>query len=330
MTDTNQNVILTLCKDKEVWESFNASSLQGNIFCSPLFLDTLGIDYDLVICEKDGLIQAGAVILRKGNCVLNSPYSFSMYQGILLSGVVNEMPLHSRPAWLLEVLEIFLDRLSKRYDLLSFCLHYSFDDIRGIQWFHYHQPEQGRFSIELRYSGLVDLRDPEEWDAYWSSTRKIRQREYKKANKEGFTIESSIDIELLEQLYVSTFKRQNLTVTPETFKLVRTITSAALTQGFGELLVCRNRGGEAISALVYLFDGRNAYNLIAGNSPEYRNSGAGTFTQFEVLRRCREKKLEYLDFCGMNSPTRGDFKASFNAKPVAYLVVNYKKGISVE
>ena len=127
-----------------------------------------------------------------------------------------------------------------------------------------------------------------------------------------------------------TFERQNITVTPETSRLVRSITSAALARGFGELLICRNRDGKPIASLLYLFDGRDAYNLIAGNDPEYRNSGAGTIVQLEVIRRCRERKLRYLDFCGMNSPSRGDFKASFNAKPTAYLVVDYQSSTSVE
>ena len=328
MPDASPRFTVSRCNDKNIWEAFNASSSQGNIFCSPLFLDSLGIEYDLWICEKDGQIQAGAVILRKGDSVLNAPYAFSMYQGILFAGFRDEQPPHSKAAWTLEVLESLLTGLAEQYDRLSFCLHYSCDDIRGIQWFHYHEPALGQFNIGLRYTGLLELRTADAWETYISSLRKIRQREYKKAIKEGLTVEPSTDIEQLEALYISIFERQNITLKPETLTLVRSITSAALTQGFGELLMCKTSSGEAISALLYLFDGRNAYNLIAGNHPEYRNSGAGTFTQLEVIRRCCERDLTYLDFCGMNSPSRGDFKASFNANPAAYLVANYKSGSS--
>jgi hypothetical protein len=327
MADQIPKHTVRLCEDRDAWEAFNAGSAQGNIFCSTLFLDTLGIDYDLWIAEDAaGRMLAGAVVMRKGDTVLNSPYSFSMYQGILFSGLREELPLHSRAAWTLEVLESLLASLSDSYRKLSFCLHYSCDDIRGIQWFHYHEPELGQFSIDLRYSGLVQLDGGESWEDYLSSLRKIRQREYKKAGKEGLSVELSSDIDTLEKLYLSTFERQELSVTPETFRLVRAITSAALEGGFGELLLCRNREGEPVSALLYLIDGKNAFNLIAGNLPEYRNSGSGTFTQLEAIRRCREKGLQNLDFCGMNSPSRGDFKSSFNARPVSYLVVNYQRG----
>ena len=329
MADVSPKYTVRLCTDNNAWEAFNAASSQGSIFCSTLFLDTLGIEYDLWIIEDAaGQIQAGAVVMRKGDAVLNSPYSFSMYQGILFSSLRDELPLHSRANWTLEVLESFLTSLSGSYRKLSFCLHHSCDDIRGIQWFHYHEPELGQFSTDLRYSGLVQLDGGESWEDYLSSLRKIRQREYKKAGKEGLTIGLSTDIDALEKLYVSTFERQELFVTSETFRLVRAITSAALAGGFGEMLLCRNAAGEPISALVYLLDGKNAYNLIAGNNPEYRNSGSGTFTQLECIRRCREKNLRQLDFCGMNSPSRGDFKSSFNARPVSYLVVDYTSRVA--
>jgi len=327
---TAPKCVVSRCQDKCVWNAFNAVSLQGNIFCSTLFLDTLGIDYDLWISEKAGKIQVGAIVLRKGSKILNSPYNFSMYQGILLSSSVNELPSHSRAAWTLETLNGLLDELTEQYSFLSFCLHYSCDDIRGIQWFHYHQPELGQFKIELFYTGLLELGAVKAWDTYLSSIRRIRQREYKKAIKEGLTIETSTDIELLEYLYLKIFERQNAAVELETLKLLRSITNTAITHGFGELLICKNNSGEAISALLYLFDSRSAYNLIAGNHPEHRNSGGGTFVQLEVIRRCCEKNLRYLDFCGMNSPNRGDYKASFNAKPEAYLVAIYKRGISLE
>ena len=326
MTKASCKFAVSLCNDKNIWETFNSSSSQGNIFCSSLFLDALGIEYDLWICAKEGKIQAGTVVLRKSNNVLNAPYDYSMYQGILFADFRNDQPLHSRAAWTLEVLDSLLEHLSEQYNRLSFCLHYSCDDIRGIQWFHYHKPDLGQFNIGLRYTGLLDLSTAGAWETYVSSIRRIRQREYKKAVKEGLTVEPSLDIDQLESLYISMFERQNITVRSEALRLVRSITSAALTQGFGELLICKTGSGQAIAALLYLIDGRNAYNLFAGNHSEYRNSGAGTFTQLEVIRRCCEKKLKYLDFCGMNSPSRGDFKASFNATPTAYLVVNYESG----
>ena len=39
---------------------------------------------------------------------------------------------------------------------------------------------------------------------------------------------------------------------------------------------------------------------------------------FEQIQYCIEQGLSYVDFIGINSPLRGDFKTSFNADPRPY------------
>jgi hypothetical protein len=44
-----------------------------------------------------------------------------------------------------------------------------------------------------------------------------------------------------------------------------------------------------------------------------------------LIRDAMEKGLKYVDFCGVNSPNRGDYKISFNAELKPYFVTNYVK-----
>ena len=76
---------------------------------------------------------------------------------------------------------------------------------------------------------------------------------------------------------------------------------------------------------MFLNDHRGAYYLIGANDPEYRHSGSGSYLMLESLRRSQERGLATVDFVGINSPNRGDFKTSFNAVPVPYFVATWER-----
>ena len=304
------------CTESAVWDAFVASSPQGTIFCRTVFLAAQGKEYDLWLLERDGDLQAGAVVMV-GDC---RPY---LYQGILYGSQSRSLQPHRRAKWTLEVTEKILAELSGQYERLSFWLHHSLDDLRGFQWFHYHEPDLGQFNLGLRYTGLLDIDSYHDFGGYLSCIRKVRRYEYRRGAREGLTIEVSRDIDTLDRLHEATFERQGIERRGEK-ELLSAIGPAALANGFGELLVCRDGNGEAISATFFLYDENCGYYLFGANHPEYRSAGGGTTLMLENIRRCFERKLKRVDFVGVNSPNRGDFKTSFNAIPVPYFVVTWE------
>jgi lipid II:glycine glycyltransferase (peptidoglycan interpeptide bridge formation enzyme) len=248
-----------------------------------------------------------------------------MYQGIIFDESARSMPLHRRAKWILDVTEFLLTEMEQRYDLISFCLHHAVEDLRSFQWFHYHEPERGQFKIELRYTGLLDLGSARDFDGYLSSIRTVRRQDYRRAESGGLAIEESEDIDTLSRLHRLTFERQGIDRGQEEERLLLAISKAALSKGFGQLLLCRNREGVATSATLFLFDRHCGYYLFAANDPGYRKTGSGTYLILENIRRCQEKGLARVDFVGINSPERGDFKTSFNAKAVPYFVVAWER-----
>ena len=77
-----------------------------------------------------------------------------------------------------------------------------------------------------------------------------------------------------------------------------------------------------ISASIFIEYKDQAYYLIGANDPNYRNSGAGTAVIFEHIKHLLNKKIKIIDFLGANSPSRGDFKTSFNAKLISYYEIS--------
>ena len=322
---TDSKLSLSRCTDLSYWDSFVASSPQDNVFCRTGFLNALEVEYDLWFVLKDSEPEVGAVILRRGNEVLPAPYAFSMYQGILLSQGIAAQPPHERYKSIPEVFEFMLTELSTNYSRLSLCLHYTLDDLRGLQWFHYNEPQLGQVKMDLYYTGLVNLAAHSDFEVYLATIRKVRRYEYRRALRQGLTVEVSGDIDTLDHLHRLTFERQGLERSEEAARLLQTITAAALACGFGELLLCRNAAGEVASATLFLHDQHCGYYLFGANHPAHRGAGSGTFLLLENVRRCYDRGLRWVDVCGINSPNRGDFKTSLNVVPVPYFVANWER-----
>jgi len=316
---------LAQCEDRQAWDRFVDSSPQGNVFCRSNFLDSLGLDYELWWVEEHAHPKLGALILKdRSGQPVREPYAFSMYQGILFERRHSGMPLHSRVNDALRLVDFLLAALEQRYRRLSFCLHPDFEDLRSLSWFHYHQPELGQFALKLNYSGLIDLGASSDFDAYLQSIRQSRRYEYRKAIKQSLTIEVTSDLGILEKLYRLTFERQGIVLGEDKVRLALAIAGSAVAGGYGELSVCRDESGAAIAANLFLSDERCGYYLIGANHPDYRQTGGSTYLMLENIRRCQDRGLRYVDVCGMNSPNRGDYKASFNAAPVAYFMATWE------
>jgi hypothetical protein len=317
----------TLAKweDKQRWDNFVCASPQANIFCTTQFLDALLEEYDLLMVEENGRSQIGAVVLKHDGSPTRAPYPFTMYQGILFDQAGLAKPFHKRLKWQLDVVESLLAALERLYDRISFCIHYAVEDMRSFQWFHYHTPELGQFRIDLRYTGLLDLQTVPDFNHYLGTVRSVRRQEYRYAQEKGLSTEVSTDVGLLSRLHRMTFDRQGITQSTEEERLLLSIAEASLKNGFGRLLVCRDGSGNAASATLFLYDAHCGYYLFGGNDPDYRKTGAGTYLVLENIKWCMENRLSRVDFVGINSPNRGDFKTSFNAAPRPYFIVTWER-----
>lgn len=321
----DSNLSLERCTELGSWDNLVADSPQGSIFCQSLFLNALEVEYDLWLVLRAGQPELGAVLFRRGDEVLPAPYPFTMYQGMFFTQAVATLPYHNRFRKIPAILDFVLGELSTHYNRLSFCMHYNMEDIRGLQWFHYHEPDQGRFRIDLNYTGLIDLQAPNNFDAYVATIRKKNRQHYRRAMRDDLSVEVSDDVDTLDHLHNLTFKRQGLGRQDRNANLLRSITATALSGGFGELLVCSDGDGEALAATLFIRDEECGYSIFAGNNPTYNLKNAGTVLLLENIRRCMDRGLKRVDMCGINSPNRGDFKTSFNALPVPYFTATWER-----
>jgi hypothetical protein len=319
---TIATVAVSPVTDSAEWDRFVARSAQGSVFCTAGFLAALDREAELWRLGDDW--SAGAILFREPDGrVAQSPLPFTMYQGVLLGADVEAMPVHRRVRESLDRVAAVLEGLAEQ-GALSFCLHPSLADVRAFSWFHHHAPDQGRFAVEVRYSGRIAVSPAAGIDGFLAQSTTLRRRDYRKAAAH-FEVEPSTDLELLDRLHRLTFARQGVERSAREATLLRAITARALADGFGELLIARDRTGRPAGAVVFLFDRGAGYYLVGANDPAFRADGVSTLLFAAGVGRCLTRGIAVIDVVGMNSPARGDFKTSFGAVPVPYYVATWRK-----
>ena len=145
------------CSDDELWDGFLAGSPQRSVFARSEWLRSLDVRVDRWVVRSGSDVWVGAVILLDEAGPIRAPYSFCLYQGLLWGAPLAAQPWHSRSRNALESTACLLEELKSRYGRLSFCTHPAFPDIRPLSWFHYGEPDKGRFQIDAWYTGLIEL-----------------------------------------------------------------------------------------------------------------------------------------------------------------------------
>lgn len=307
-------------EERDVWDAFVATSPQRSIFAYSKFLDSLLADYDLVTCYDKNKVVAGTIIIyTDSKSPMNSPFPFTQYQGILLADNT-ALEMHSQVTLEFKIVENFIARLSKHFK--KYCLSHSWRlrDLRPFQWHNYHEPEKGMFKVDLRYTGVLDIQGYHGFDNYISTVRKVKRQEFTKASNLLEPIMSKNE-KILDDLHAKTFERQNIIRTHEESALVKSIFTHAVKGDYGKMC-CAMLNGEPASAALFLYDDRSAYYLFGANDPQHRKTFSGTFSLMHMIKDSFERGVQEIDFVGVNSPNRGDFKLSLNAELRPYFVTS--------
>jgi hypothetical protein len=315
------DILVNFKEGKLIWDTFASTSPQRSIFVYSKFLDSLLVEYDLVTCYEKGKIVAGAVIIySEAGIPIVGTFPFTQCQGVLLADS-SQKAAHSQLTHDFKTVEYFIKQLTDHYKQFSFCHSWRLRDLRPFQWHNYHEPEKGRFKVDLRYTGVLDLQQFDSFEEYLSSVRTVRRQEYKKSSQ-SLKFQISEDVSLLDVLHAKTFERQNIERGDRDSILVQSICKHAIAGGYGKMSIAY-LDDVPVSAVLFVYDDRAAYYLFGANDPMYRNTSAGAFLLMQMIKDAFDLSLGEVDFVGVNSPNRGDFKISFNADLKPYFITSF-------
>lgn len=310
-------------EDENVWDALLEKSSQGNIFLYSKLLTVIFDECHFYILESEGVIHAGAAVVIENGEVVLAPHPYCPYVSAVIYNDNENDATHSSVPYELDIAGALINELSKRYNRISFGMHYSYSDIRAFQWFNYDKERDQRFDIDVRYTGILDLEKIVDWGEYIKGIRKNRHRDLKSSIKKGYVLDTGNYIEELIDIDIDNFTRQN--IIKERYDIIRVenIAKSAIENNFGEILVAKDTIGKVVSAGLFLYYKNTCYYLAGATVLQHRNDGCGTLVMLEAINRARQRGNKLFDFVGVNSPARGDFKISFNASVVPYYLVTW-------
>ncbi|MBF0323927.1 MAG: GNAT family N-acetyltransferase [Alphaproteobacteria bacterium] len=306
--------------DDSVWDDFVRRSPHGSPFMLSAMLRACSDRFERWGWLEDGRLRAVAPVFKDGDGRPCPPPAFMLYQGMLLEPADGNR--QSDLTRKFRVTESFLAAMTERFDRLDWHQHWAFEDLRPFQWLNYHSPQAGQFSLRLLYTGIADLGEAEDFDHYLGSIRTLRRREWNKAAKTVTAIEPCHDIDALIDLHDRTYGRQGLTLGDGLTEHRHRIVQAGLDHGFGRLGRASTASGLA-SMIYFLFLGDTAYYLFGASDPDQRASGASTVLMLSMIKDAAAAGIRRIDFCGLNSPTRGDYKISLGGEPKPYFLLGW-------
>ncbi len=317
-----KNYKLVECLDLLEWDKFIKSSPQNNIFSHSWFLKERKREYKFYfILKEQKIISAAIVSLDKNKRPIDTPW---VHHGIYLNDDFKTLKNHKFTKNYIDLILFLIDSLSKKMNLISFNLHPSIQDMRPFQWSVFENKTNLSLSIKINSTAILNINSYKNFEEYLMCIRKVRRQEYNKCIKLGFRLESSKDLAILDKLHDETFQRQGLKRNDHDKLLCNEIAEKALANNSGELILCRDTNGRYVAGALFLYDEQCSYYLIGATEESERKNSPMTYIILEQIKKYFHNKRMKFDFCGINSPNRGDYKTSFNADIYNYFTPTIK------
>jgi Acetyltransferase (GNAT) domain len=135
------------------------------------------------------------------------------------------------------------------------------------------------YSISLRYTFRIDLSD---LATVWSNMTDKRRNDIRKAERDGFTIDSEGSMQEIVSLYTGSFQRQGRAARFNELADPRDEMLRAHNQR--RCFVARDRSGETVAGIYMVWDEKCAYYLYGGYGVTAAHRGAGALAMWEAIR----------------------------------------------
>jgi hypothetical protein len=311
-----EKVELIRINDDLEWDSKLQQSRQYSIYLTSNFLRWLGLlEYRYFLYENDVPIL-GCILPPKIIDGMNS-LSYCMYQGIFF--IENPKRNYSDDLGRTHKLSQLTSQLVTLAPNAVLALHHSIEDIRGIEWYLYEKGISSSLQYKVRYTGIVHLQGFSNFEDYKKSIRKVRLQELAAISKKNDVILSTEpDVKMFLEMYKDMFVRRGVNITQSELQRVATIIQNGLSTSVGKLLILQENNGTPISGIFTLSDKTTDFYQFGASNPERLKLSGSSYLILHAIELAFRNRRKYFDMVGMNSPSRGEYKASFNARVKPY------------
>ena len=307
------------CVDDATWDSLVASSREANPFLMSSFVKSIGKSKSRRILFEGDKVALGTIIFQATQYGEDSANEFSLYQGVFFPGIHDSNYQDDNER--LRLLGALINSLDELGNPTVLSFHPTIKDIRGLDWFYYQNSEcKLNATQKIQYTGQIRTDDFLDFSDYARSIRKVRLDEHKKSHQLGLKIVRGSDrIDHFMELYQLTFNRQSISISDSTLSQVEDVIRGS--NSLGSLDIAYSDSGTPLSSVFILSDLNTDIYLFGATDPQYRKDFGSTRLILDAIERSFEGERRIFDLCGMNSPKRGAYKASFNARVVPYFEI---------
>ena len=307
------------------WDSLLRKSPQYSVYLTSEFLNwTDLLEYRYVMFEN-GIPLIGCILPPK---TIDGFYSFSycMYQGIFFIENLNNNYSDDleRTNKLLKLTSLLVDLQLN----IILPLHHSINDIRGVEWYLFETDNSARVQSKVRYTGIIRLKDFSDFEIYKKSIRKVRLQELaNNLKRDRISMNLTPDVSIFLDMYEQMYMHHGVNVKKSELQRVSAIIKNGVSSGTGKLIILQEGDGTPISGVFILTDGITDYYQFGASNPERLKMSGSSYLLLHAIKMAFMNGRKYFDMVGMNSPNRGDYKASFNARVTPYFEVEFVEKI---
>lgn len=298
----------------EDWNQIVRNSPQGTLFSEKFYLDAAVENYHLYSIQQGKEIKAciALIVSQDGKCVILD--DLVIYGGILFNLDLNRQFVKRRHDEF-QITEFFINEIVEKYKVIEFQLSPQHNDMRPFLWFKYHEPQERKFSIDLRYTSYVDissLKDTvgcEETSVCFNNMETVRRYSIREARRKNGSVVRVEDGSTLIEFYRLLMQRQGDEQSSKKLTRMLKVINVLLKEERGAVYHVLNSDGETIYSVVYGWDDKRAYYLFGAGHPELSEPWQGTLAHWEVFKDLAQRlNIAQVDLEGVNSPKRGWFK----------------------
>ena len=289
-------------KDFLEWDKFVESSPQGTIFSTSIWLKAINYCFKILCLYQDNKPVGGIAFFTDKKNIIIPP--LTRFQGILLKKNLKRREEN-------KITSAIVEKLTADFNNISISNHYNLKDIRPFIW--------AGFSVEVKYTYLVDISDLEE---LWQNMEKRTRYAIRKAERNKIVVKKEDKIAEFDRLHQFSLLNQKRK-RPFNSSFLKNFYSTLKKFNKCQLYLAERKNGDLSAGAFVVWDKKRAYYLMAGADPKFRGDESPSLILWTIFSDFNKKGFKEIDLVGANIPSIEKFKRGFGGKLIHYF--NVKK-----
>jgi len=288
------------------WDEFVEASPQGSIFSKSWYLNSLSVEYSILVVEYKGRIVAGIVLAKNEINTFANPM-LDKYLGVLFE--VGSSNVHKKESNEYKAMEL-ISKECKKIKSFDYYFHPNFDNWIPFSWEGYAQKTRYTYRINYKENSLEEI--------YSKFHSGIVKNNIKKGQKSGAIIKEDIDFEDIWDIVNKTFLRQGSKSPFKKERLkeyIESLSKRGVFKSFGVYFM-----GKCVAVTGLVQDSKSAYFLLNGIDIEQMPRGANTLMIYKAIEYFSER-CDYFDFEGSMLPGVEPLYRKFGGERVQYMQI---------